>query len=178
MKIENKATIVPPGSTETIINSAFEVIPKEHLRGLNRVVLVDYIQPDGRINLPSINELPGLYHPRAGNVQPFCEIALGILLPGKDGFLKRLASKLNYKANLAGLVLSLQAQHYFFTLSHGIKKNQYEGAIRSYVEKYHEAWRENQGGWRVKLFKPLRPYLDRWARKLRKKYDLANQKKG
>lgn len=177
MKIETKSTITPPASTVAIINGAFDVIPKEHLRGMNRVVLVDHIQPDTRINLPNISDLPGLYHPKMANVPPWCEIALGVLLPQKEGFLKRIASKLNYKANLAGLVLSLQAQHYYFTLSHGIKKNQYEGAIRSYVEKYHEQWRDAQGGWRVKLFKPLRPYLDKWARSLRKRYESAQAKK-
>ena len=85
--------------------------------------------------------------------------------------LKRLAAKLNYKPNLAYLVLSLQAQHFYLTLSHGIKKHQYEGAIRSYVEQYHKIWREKQSGWRGRLFKPLQPIIDRWARKLRKRYD-------
>jgi hypothetical protein len=44
------------------------------------------------------------------------------------------------------------------------------------MEKYHQLWREQQGGWRAQLFKPLRPYLDRWARQLRKRYE-AEQKR-
>lgn len=176
IKIENQATITPPRQTEQIIQGAFEVIPREHLRGLQRVVLVDQIRPDVRVNIPGVDQLPGLYHPRLGPVQPWCEIALGVLLP-RDKFFKRIASRLNYRANLVGLVLSLQAQHYHLTYSHGIKKRQYEGAIRAYVEKYHEAWRERHGGWRARLFKPLRPVLDRWARSLRKKYETAQKQR-
>ena len=175
IKIENKASITAPRATEQIITSAIDALPREHLRGLSRFVLVDFITPESRLTIPSLNELPGLYHPRLGTAQPWCEVALGVLLP-RDGFFKRLAARMNYRANLVGLVLSLQAQHYHLTLSHGIKKHQYEGAIRSYVEKYHEVWRDRQGGWRYKLFKPFRPYLDRWARRLKKKYDEAQKK--
>jgi hypothetical protein len=175
IKIENKTTIKLPKNTQRIVESALDTVPVEHLRGLNRIVLVDQITPDSRLALPSISELPGLYHPRIGRDQPWIEIALRVLLPGK-GFFKRLAARLNYKANLAGVIFSLQAQHYYLTLSHGIKKHQYESAIRSYMEKYHEIWREKQGGFRARLFKPLRPYLDKWARKLRTRYE-AEQKR-
>jgi len=170
IKVENKATIKTPKKTEETIQSVFEVIPKEHTRNLNKIVLVDKIARDSRIQIPNATDLPGLYHPRQGNVQPWCEVALGALLTTSDGFFKRLAARLNFKPNLAYLVLSLQAQHYHLTLSHGIKKHQYEGAIRSYIDRYHEIWREKQAGWRSKLFKPLRPWLDKWARKLRKRY--------
>lgn len=176
MRIENRATIKAPKKTDEIIHSALETVPREHLRGLNRIVLVDRITPDSRLSLPTLSELPGLYHPRLGSEQPWGEIALGVLLP-TDGFFKRLAARLNYKANLAGITLSLQAQHYYLTLSHGIKKHQYEGAIRSYMERYHEVWREKQGGWRARLFKPLRPYLDRWARKLKTRYEAEQRRR-
>ncbi|MCI0555168.1 MAG: hypothetical protein L0287_29835 [Anaerolineae bacterium] len=175
IKVENKATIKLPRKTEEIIQSVFNVIPKEHMRNLTKVVLVDRIIPDSRIQLPNLSDLPGLYHPRQGNAQPWCEIAVGALLTTSEGFFKRLAARLNFKPNLAYLALSLQAQHYHLTLSHGIKKHQYEGAIRSYIERYHEIWRERQAGWRAKLFKPFRPWLDKWARQLRKRYQ-ENQK--
>lgn len=158
-----------PRKTEQIIQSALDAVPKEHLRGLNRVVIVDRISPDPRLPISPGTELPGLYHPRIGNEKPWFEIARQALLPSQT-FFKRVAGRLNYKTNLVGLLLSLQAQHYYLTLSHGIKKHQYEGAIRNYVEKYFEIWRNQQGGLRMKLFKPLRPYLEKWARTLRKKY--------
>ena len=177
VKIENKSNIKLPAKTEETINSVLDCVPREHLRGLNRVVLVDRIIPDSRIQLPNATELPGLYHPRQGTSQPFFEIALNSLLMPTEGFFKRIAARLNFKASLAYLTLSLQAQHYHFTLSHGLKKHQYEGAIRSYVDKHLESWRETQGGWRVKLFKPLRPFLEKWSKKLKKRYEQEQKKK-
>lgn len=177
VKIENKSNLKLPAKTEETINSVLDCVPREHLRGLNRVVLVDRIIPDSRVQLPTATELPGLYHPKQGTSQPFFEIALNALLLPTEGFFKRMAARLNFKASLAYLTLSLQAQHYHFTLSHGLKKHQYEGAIRSYVEKHLEGWRENQGGWRVKLFKPLRPWLEKWSKKLKKRYQEEQKKK-
>jgi hypothetical protein len=177
MKIENKATMKIPAKTEEIIESVFEVLPREHLRGMTRVVLVDQIIPDSRMMAANLTELPGLYHPRQGTQHPWCEISVKTLLQGEEGLLKRLAAKLNYKPNLAYLVFSLQAQHYYLTLSHGIKKHQYEGAIRSYVEQHHRVWREKQSGWRGRIFKPIQPILDRWARKLKKRYEEEKKRK-
>ncbi|MBO0723787.1 MAG: hypothetical protein J2P41_23380, partial [Blastocatellia bacterium] len=168
-----------PKKTEETINSVLDTVPVEHLRGLSRIVLVDRVITDSRMakmTAQSGSELPGLYHPRQGNQQPWCEIAMGMLLP-RESFFKRFAGRMNYKPNLAYLVLSLQAQHYFLTLSHGIKKNQYEGAIRSYVEQYHKTWREKESGWRGRLFKPLQPYLEKWVRSLRKKYNVEQKRK-
>lgn len=176
IKVENKATVKVPKATEQTIQTVLDVVPREHLRGLTKVVLVDRITPDSRLAMPTVSELPGLYHPRQGTSAPWFEIALTALLPA-ESFFKRLAAQLNFKPNLAYLTLSLQAQHYYLTLSHGIKKHQYEGAIRNYVEKYHEAWREQQGGWRMRLFKPFRPYLEKWSKQLRKKYELAQKSK-
>lgn len=177
VKIENKSNLKLPSKTEETINKVLDCVPREHLRGLNRVVLVDRIVPDSRIQLPTATELPGLYHPRQGTSQPFFEIALNSLLMPTEGFFKRMAARLNFKASLAYLTLSLQAQHYHFTLSHGLKKHQYEGAIRSYVDKHLESWRESQSGWRVKLFKPLRPWLEKWSKKLKKRYEQEQKKK-
>lgn len=180
IKIENQSNQKLPRKTEETINSVLDSVPREHLRGLNRVVLVDRITPDSRVQsrLPSAAvDLPGLYHPKQGGSQPFFEIALNALLMPTEGFFKRLAARMNFKASLAYLTLSLQAQHYHLTMSHGLKKHQYEGAIRSYVEKHLESWREQQGGWRLKLFKPLRPFLEKWSKKLRKKYQAEQKKK-
>jgi hypothetical protein len=179
IKIENQASIKLPKKTEETIDSVLETVPREHIRGLSRIVLVDKIVPDSRMPkgaIQNISDLPGLYHPRQGNQQPWAEIALGMLLP-RDSFFKRFAGRMNFKPNLAYLVLSLQAQHYFLTLSHGIKKNQYEGAIRSYVEQYHKTWREKQSGWRGRLFKPLQPYIEKWVRGLRKKYNVEQKRR-
>jgi hypothetical protein len=175
LKIENKSAIKPPSDLEKIVASVFQVVPREHTRGLQRVVFVDEIALDSRLAVAGVSDLPGLYHPKQGMMQPWCEVAIGKLLPA-DSFFKRLAARLNFKANLAYLLFSLQAQHYYLTLAHGIKKNQYEGKIRTYADKYHEIWRDNQGGWRTKLFKPLRPLMEKWAKKLRRKYESEQRK--
>ena len=67
-------------------------------------------------------------------------------------------------------MLSLVAQHYHLSLSKGIRKNQLEIACRLYVEKHFEKWREQQGGLRARLLKPFKPYLDKLAKRLAKKY--------
>ncbi|NDD66007.1 MAG: hypothetical protein EBZ36_18835 [Acidobacteria bacterium] len=177
MKIENKATIKLPAKTNEVIESIFDILPREHLRGLTKVVLVDRIDPDSRMIAANVTELPGLYHPRQGTQQPWCEISLRLLLQLDEGFFKRFAAKLNFKPNLAYLVLSLQAQHYYLTLSHGIKKHQYEAAMRAYVEQHHRSWQEKRSGWRGKLFKPLQPFINRWARRLRKRYEEEKRRK-
>jgi hypothetical protein len=176
IKVENQATIKIPKKTEELIQNVLDSLPREHLRGLNRVVLVDQIVPDSRLPIPKMTDLPGLYHPRQGNIQPWCEVAVGTLLSG-NGFFKRQIAKLNFKPNLAYLLLSLQAQHYHLTLSHGIKKTQYENAVRAYVEQHHKVWREKQSGWRGRLFKPLQPYMEKWARRLRKRYQTEQKRK-
>jgi hypothetical protein len=176
IKIENQSTIKIPKKTVELIQSVLDILPREHMRGLNKVVLVDQIVLDSRLPIPKTQDLPGLYHPRQGNIQPWCEIAVGTLLSG-DGFFKRQAARLNFKPQLAYLLLSLQAQHYHLTLSHGIKKTQYENAVRSYVEQHHKVWREKNSGWRGRLFKPIQPFMEKWARKLKKKYQSEQKRK-
>ena len=39
IKVENKATIKLPKKTEETIQSVFDVVPKEHMRNLNKIVL-------------------------------------------------------------------------------------------------------------------------------------------
>ncbi len=175
VKIENKATIKLPRKTEETIQSAFDVIPKEHLRGLNKIVLVDRVMPDSRLPIPNAADLPGLYHPKQGNIQPWHEIAVGRLLTA-NGFFQRIAARLNFRPSLAFVVFSLQAQHYHLNMTYGIKKHQLETSIRTYAEKHHQIWRERQAGWRAKLFKPLRPLFEKLARRVQK-WQRAEQKR-
>lgn len=176
IKIENPSHLKLPRKTEEIVHSVFNTVPREHIKGLSRIVFVDKLSPDPRLPIPNLDELPGLYHPKLGTTPPWCEVALGRLLPN-EGFFKRLAARLTFKANLVSLLFSLQAQHYHLTLSHGLKKHQYENAIRSYMERYHSKWQDNQGGIRARLFRPLRPYLNRWAKRLRKSYQREQKRR-
>jgi hypothetical protein len=104
-----------------------------------------------------------------GGQMAWGEIATSVLMPRKK-LSERLMARMALKPNLAQLVLSLIAQHYHMTLAKGVKKTDLERACRSYTERYFEKWREANGGLRMKLMKPFRPTLDKWAKKLSKKY--------
>ena len=84
-----------------------------------------------------------------------------------------------HKSNLAGLIFSLVGQHYHFTLKHSVKRQNLEPQIRQYAEKNLREWgeKENKNSFRAKLFKPVRPYVERLAKWLNKKA-AQNQKKG
>ena len=157
------------------LEKVLEVVPQEHLRGFSKIVVVDTIT-EPRLSATQRATLPALYHPRMAGQSAWAEVSLGVLAP-KEKFPKRLLTRLALKSNLAQVVLSLIAQHYQLTLSKGVKKNLLEPAIKSYVERHFEKWREKEGGLRVRLLKPFKPQLDRFARKLAKKYKAELSKK-
>lgn len=157
------------------VEKVLEVVPQEHLRGLSKIVVVDTIT-EPRLSATQRATLPGLYHPKMGGQSAWAEISVAVLAP-KEKFPKRLLTRLALKSNLAQIVLSLIAQHYQLTLSKGVKKSLLEPAIKSYVERHFEKWREREGGLRVRLLKPFKPQLDRFARKLAKKYKAELAKK-
>jgi hypothetical protein len=158
------------------IERILDIVPAEHLRGFNKIVVVDNVN-EPRLTATQRASLPALYHPKMMGQMAWGEVALAVLAPKKK-FPKGLLSRLALKANLAQVVLSLVAQHYYLTLSKGIKKNQLETACRLYVEKHFEKWRDQQGGLRVKLLKPFKPALDRMARRLAKRYRAELEKQG
>jgi len=96
---------------------------------------------------------------------------MGALLQPTEGFGKRWMAKQSFKGNIAGLIFSLVGQHYYLTLRHSVKKQNLEPQIRQYAEKNLKQWSEaqNTNSFRAKLFKPLRPYIERWAKWLNKK---------
>ncbi len=157
------------------IEKVLEVVPQEHLRGLSKIVVVDTIT-EPRLSATQRATLPALYHPKMAGQTAWGEISLSVLAP-KEKFPKRLLTKLALNSSLAQVVLSLIAQHYQLTLSKGVKKALLEPAIKSYVERHFERWREKEGGLRVRLLKPFKPQLDRLARKLAKKYKSELAKK-
>ena len=157
------------------VEKVLEVVPQEHLRGLSKIVLVDTIM-EPRLSAAQRSTLPALYHPRMGGQSAWAEVSMNVLAP-REKFPKRLLTKLALKSNLAQVVLSLIAQHYQLTLSKGVKKTLLEPAIKSYVERHFEKWREQQGGLRVRLLKPFKPQLDKLAKRLAKRYKAELAKK-
>lgn len=170
-KIENSSSRqkLPSGTDETL-KKIFLTLPREHVRGLERLRLVDSINdPRLRNTQKNISKLPGLYHPRQGAQPAWIEIALDVLLPKDAPIHKRLIPRLSFKANMAAVIFSLVGQHHYLTLRHSVKKGQLESSIRIYTEKHLKKWNEKEHTLRARLFKPLQPTFERWARNLQRR---------
>ena len=179
LRIENTSSLKLPKDTDATINKVLDFLPLEQYRGVERIKLVDFITDPRLKNLdtPLKGDIPGLYHPRVQNQAPWFELSMVALLMPTEGFVKKFMAKSSFKGNLAGLIFSLVGQHYYMTLRHSVKKGGLEPQIRQYAEKNLKAWSEKQsaGSWRAKLFKPFRPYLERWAKWLNKKAAAAKK---
>jgi hypothetical protein len=169
IKIENKSTIKLNFDKLTHhINSVLDTVPPAHLRGISKIILVDRVE-EPRLDPAQRAELPGLYHPKMPGSLPWLEMAL-LTLRTDTTWYKRLGRRLGFKANVTTTLLSLVAQHYYLTLSHGVKRSQIEPAIRAYVEKQVTVYAQSRKGIRAALLKPLRPVLERFGRWLQKRY--------
>ena len=175
IKIENQVERKLPTNTIEQIESAFDSLPREHTRGIERIRLVEFISEPRLKGTFQATELPGLYHPRQGPKGSWLEIAMGVLLPDNKPIHKRIVPRLSFKGNLAAVVFSLVGQHYHLTLKHSLKKTQLEPAVRMYTEKQLKTWNERRHSFRARLFKPIQPTLERWAKTLQKR--AATEKK-
>ncbi len=173
LKIENEASLDLPKNADETIQKILAFVPTEHRRGLDRLKLVDFISNSQvkKMDIPMQGDLPGLYHPKMQNKSAWMEISIGALLQPTEGFLKRWMAKTSFKSNIAGLIFSLVGQHYYMTLRHSVKKGNLEPQIKQYAQKNLRQWseEESENSWRGRLFKPLRPTMERWAKWLNKK---------
>lgn len=173
IKIENKSEIDLPKNTEENIYEILDFLPVEHRRGIEILSLVDFIDDprlkDAKVEMKG--DLPGIYHPKMQNKSARIEISTGALLKPFGKFTERWMAKTSFKSNLAGLIFSLVGQHYYLTMKHSVKKQNLEAKIRKYAETNLRQWNEKQSenNWRGRLFKPLRPMMERWAKWLNKK---------
>ena len=175
IKIDNTSTVKL--NIEKLIkhmNSVLESVPQAHLRGITKIVLVDRIE-EPRLDPAQRAELPGLYHPKLPGSPAWLEVAL-LTLRSDTSWIKQLGRRLTFKTNVTATLLSLIGQHYYLTLSHGIKKSQYESAVRSYVEKQFAVYAESRKGLRFLLLKPFKPYLEKLGKWLRKRYEMELKK--
>lgn len=178
IKIVNESEIDLPKNWEQTIYQILDYLPVEQRRGIEILTMVDFINDprvkDAKVELEG--DLPGLYHPKMQNKSARMEISTGALLKPFGKWTERWMAKTSFKSNLAGLIFSLVGQHYYMTMKHSVKKQNLEAKIRKYAEQNLRGWSEKQSenSWRGKLFKPLRPVMERWAKWLNKK---AAQKK-
>lgn len=175
LKIENLSGRSLPRKTLSAIDKILSYVPKEHLLGIERLKLVDTIT-DPRLPEAQRAALPGLYHPRQLNQPAWIEVAIDTLLPQKGSFFKRIAPRLSFKGNLAAVLYSLVGQHYYFTKRHSVKKTQLEGSVRAYTEGLLKKWGEGEHQTRARLFKPLRPFFEKWAKDLKRKESATRRK--
>lgn len=167
IKIENISLLRKPSAKAgNVINKALELLPREHLRGIERIRIVDSIDDPRVRNVGSSAKLPGLYHPKQGSQRAWAEIALNPMLEPSGGFIKRAMAKMSFKSNVAALTYSLIGQHYYLTLRHSVKKTQLEQSVLAYVRRYHKEWATSEHKIRARIFKPLQPTLEKWARAL------------
>ena len=180
IKIENECEFELPKGTEEHIRKVFAFLPTAQLLGITKVRLVNFID-DPRLKNADVKmqgDLPGLYHPRVQNKGAWLEVSAGAILKPFGKFMEKWMAKTSFKANLAGILFSLVGQHYYMTLKHSVKKTNIEPQVRKYAEKNLKEWSEKQSenSFRGKLFKPVRPYMERWAKWLNKRA-AATQKK-
>ncbi len=175
IKIENSSKRKSTTRIEMQIEKIFKSALKEHIRGIEKIRLVDSIL-DQRLRTQPASPLPGLYHPRQGTQSAWIEISLEALLPSSKSIFKRILPQLTFKNNLAAVIFSLIGQHYFLTLRHSVKRTNLESSVRSYTEKNLRNWSEQQNTMRSRLLKPFQPSLEKWSRSLRRYY-LKQQKK-
>src|SRR3982750_2837105 len=169
IRIENQYEGSLPKGTLEQIESAFDSLPREHTRGLERIRLVPFITEPRLKGQFQATELPGLYHPRQGPKGAWPGSAVNFRLPADKPFHKKIIPRLSFKSNVVALVFSLVGQHYHLTLKHSLKKTQLEPAVRMYTEKQLKAWNEKKHSFRARLFKPLQPTFERWAKSLQKR---------
>src|SRR6185503_7997328 len=110
VKIENQYTGKLPRNTVANIESVLASVPREHLRGIERLRLVSVItEPRARMAAKG-TDLPGLYHPRQGTQGPWFEVAITPLISANKPFHKQIIPRLSFKGNLAAVVFPLIAR--------------------------------------------------------------------
>lgn len=175
IKIENHTGGKLPGNAEVVIHRLFKLLPKEHYRGIERLRFVDSIRHPG-VRTDSAIKLPALYHPKQPPQQAWLEVSGEALFAPIAPLWKRLTSRLSFKSNLAAIIFSLVGQHYHLTMRHSIKRGQLEAAVRVYTEKYLKEWGQQEHRLRARLFKPLEPWLHKWAKNLQKQAQKERKK--
>lgn len=187
VKIENHSSLELPKGWEDIINEAFDYVPREDVRGVDRVVLVDFIKVnDARIKeAKPKGDTPALFHPREQHKSPWFEISAAALLMPTENWSKKMLAKKTFRFNLTRLVFLLAGYNsqllpaQLARQRQPPKPEQIQARAAQYGEKKFAEWqKENvKPNWQTKLFGPLRPFVERWAKSLNEKA-LNAQKRG
>src|ERR1041384_2509706 len=106
IKVENNSKAKLPKGLISLVERILSILPREHLRGVERLRLVEAIS-DPRIKTRQNMKLPGLYHPKQGQLPAWFEISTNFLKGADQPFHQRLVLRLSFKSNLAAIIFSL-----------------------------------------------------------------------
>ena len=99
--VDNQSSIELPKDTIETIEKIIKFLPSEHLIGIEKVKLVDFIKTsDLKLTAPIKGDLPGLYHQKMANAKAYLEISAGALLQPTESFSKRWMAKTSFKGNI------------------------------------------------------------------------------
>ena len=178
IKIVIDSEIDLPKNTEESIHGILDFLPLEHRRGIEKLTLVDFIEEGGLKEAKGDfkDNLPYMYYPRMQNKSARMEISMMSLLKPLGKFSERWMAKSSFKSSMASAIFVMVGQHYYLTMKHSVKKDNLQAKIQRYAQDNLRKWSEIQSekSWRGRIFKPLRPLMERWAKWLNKK---AVQKK-
>lgn len=173
IKIVNESELELPKNTLENIHELLDYLPLEHRRGIETLTLVDFINESGLKESKGDfkDNLPYMYRPRVQNKSARMEISLMALLKPLGNFTERWMAKSSFKSSLASAIFVMVGQHYYLTMKHSVKKDNLQAKIQKYATDNLRSWSEEQSekSWRGRLFKPLRPLMERWAKWLNKR---------
>src|SRR5713101_8964700 len=116
VRVENQYDGELPRNALRNVEIALASVPREHLRGIERLRIVSVITEPRAKMAAKGTDLPGLYHPRQGNQGAWFEVAITPLASANKPFHKRIIPRLSFKGNLVAVIFSLVGQHYHLTL--------------------------------------------------------------
>lgn len=173
IKIINDSEVELPKNTEQTIHEILDYLPVEHRRGIEKLTLLDFIDDSGLKEAKGDfkDNLPYMYYPKMQNKSARMEISMMALLKPLGKFTERWMAKSSFRSSLASALFVMVGQHYYLTMRHSVKKENLQPKIQRYAQDNLRRWSEEQSGksWRGRLFKPLRPVMERWAKWLNKK---------
>src|SRR2546428_3072052 len=111
VKIENQYEGKLPRNTLKNIESALGSVPREHLRGIERLRIVSVItEPRARMAAKG-TDLPGLYHPRQGTQGAWFEVAVTPPPSVNKTLSKQINSPFSFKGNMEAGIFFLVWLH-------------------------------------------------------------------
>lgn len=142
------------------INKLIRVIPKEHLIGLDKIIILDGIPNNRR------RDIGGLYKQRQKNQPCSIELSVSVIFKGMPKILFFFPFIPDF--SLADVLYHEIGHHCHKRLTHGIRKERQE----AFAEKYRSEMVKKRFRWWAPFFIPFSPLIRLLNKKVNKKYTL------